>query len=366
MPRATRFFVGLTEVGHYTHYLARGLRELGFPVTRVVWASGAPSLQGGAGADRCLARSWNPRLRAFRGFREFLRQAFRHDVFIFNYSESFLGPFAVGGRTGVLTYADMRALAGIGKKVMAVVHGPDLRSVPHLVGEMEAAGLGSQARWLASEWAAAPSHAGREADLRRKARRLEAVADIVLARPNAAQFLARPRLLRLPFDPASVSCPERESGRPRVIHAPTNPLVKGTRFVREAVERLRAEGLDFEFEECRNMPHARVLERLETSEIVVDQVLSPNYGFLAIEAMAAGNVVLSGAVPGLFGCPPDSPLVPVSPDTLADRLRGILADRKGRRERGLRGREFVERHHHYRDVALEVAEMAAAPRAIHD
>lgn len=84
-------------------------------------------------------------------------------------------------------------------------------------------------------------------------------------------------------------------GRRIVLHAPSSPIIKGTQVVRAAVQRLHAEGYDFEYRELINVPHSKVLEELREAHIVLNEFYAFMPGVFAVEAMASGCAVLTRA-----------------------------------------------------------------------
>ena len=74
----------------------------------------------------------------------------------------------------------------------------------------------------------------------------------------------------------------------KIVHAPSNPLVKGTSLVRAAIKKLQIEGYDFEYLELQNMSNKAVLEHLRSAHIVLNEFygFDINLGLLAIESMA--------------------------------------------------------------------------------
>jgi len=80
--------------------------------------------------------------------------------------------------------------------------------------------------------------------------------------------------------------------RIKVLHAPSNPTVKGTALVRAAVKKLKVEGYDFEYIELMNRPNSEVLANLESSHIVLNQFYAAMPGVFGIESMAKYNAVL--------------------------------------------------------------------------
>lgn len=83
--------------------------------------------------------------------------------------------------------------------------------------------------------------------------------------------------------------------RPVVVHAPSNPVIKGTELVREAVRRLEAEGYDFEYVELAGVPNAVVRAELHRAHIALNQFYAFIPGVFGIEALASGCAVLMSA-----------------------------------------------------------------------
>ncbi len=136
-----------------------------------------------------------------------------------------------------------------------------------------------------------------------------------------------------------------------MLHAPTDRDAKGTRYVLEAVDRLRGEGLDVELLLIEGMTYADARNAYERADILVDQVLLGWYGGLAVELMAlAKPVVAHLRVDDLRVLPAEMcaelPIVDATPDSLADVLRSLLVERRAELPSlGQRGRAYVKRWH---------------------
>lgn len=84
-------------------------------------------------------------------------------------------------------------------------------------------------------------------------------------------------------------------GKIKILHAPSNPILKGTPLVRAAIKKLQIEGYDFEYIELQNRPNEEVLKLLEESNIVLNQFYADMPGVFGIESMAKKNAVLMSA-----------------------------------------------------------------------
>lgn len=192
-------------------------------------------------------------------------------------------------------------------------------------------------------------------------RAAERYADVIFSQPDCGQLQTRPYMRTyLPLDLAQYRfhVPDREV--PIVLHAPSNPRAKGTKYVLEAVEQLRREGIKFEFVLIEQMPNARLRQLLTDADIVVDQLFGLTIATLALESMATGNVVLANLEASYSHVPSDCPVVKVTMDTLADQLGKVILDRDLRRRLACVGRKYVEKYHPHLRVAQQVLDCAKA------
>ena len=153
------------------------------------------------------------------------------------------------------------------------------------------------------------------------------------------------------FEP---SFPDPSNKRPLVIHSPTAPVAKGTRFVLEAIEALRSR-CAFDFELIQGMRRDQALEKMRQCDIYIDQLIIGGHGYAAVEAMAYGKPVLSYINPEIGNdYPLDLPIVNANPDNIAEVLLGLLSDGVQRHELGLKSRDYAEKYHNDRKIALDL------------
>jgi hypothetical protein len=136
--------------------------------------------------------------------------------------------------------------------------------------------------------------------------------------------------------------------KPLIVHAPSNSIVKGTKYVSEAAERLVSEGLA-DYRLISNMSHAEALKLLESADIVVDQIMAGDYGVLAIEAMALGKPVVCFIRPRVLKYYRENfegfPIINADVSNIYEVLRNQIAQKENFQKIGERGREFVEKYH---------------------
>jgi glycosyltransferase involved in cell wall biosynthesis len=177
-----------------------------------------------------------------------------------------------------------------------------------------------------------------------------------------------------PIDVEKLGCvgvdPPR--GRPlRIAHAPNHPHFKGTRYLVDAVERLRSEGVAIELVTVTGVPNSEVIRIFGEADVIADQFIIGMYGYTALEGMARGKAVLCHiAVPEWLVAQEECPLIRCRADTLYDVLRELASNPGRLEEIGRQGRRYIEKHHSLDAVAarlgrlyLETADLAPAIRA---
>lgn len=354
-----RFFLGLRDTAGYMSRLANGLREMGFPTT-CADLSGHPFGYEAAGWWTSVAGFLGKRRRDSSG----LRRAFwesqlwiltgsvvvwalrRHDVFVISAL-----PAAAALPTTVL-------LRLAGKRLIVVFHGSDSRP-PYLDGFQPVTRSGDTGALKRAT-----------ARQRRAVRSMERWAHVVVCNTASSHFLTRPFV---PFLLMGIAAPEQREPSPvsqsdvtRVVHAPSDPIGKGTAEVRNAVAELQAEGLHIELIELSGVPHSQVLDELARADLVVDQVFSDlAIPGLATEASSMAKPVVIGGYDWQLlrrEIPASAwpPTVQVHPRGIKSAIRDLATDPKLRIAAGLKAKEFVDRRFRPTQVATRFLELARA------
>lgn len=133
---------------------------------------------------------------------------------------------------------------------------------------------------------------------------------------------------------------------PTLVHAPSNPAVKGTYYVEQAIAALEAEGYQFRYVKLENMPNEEV-QRIyrEEADIIIDQLFAGAFGILSVEGMYYGKPVCCFLMEDLLKKLPDCPIVNCTIETLKDKLAWLIDHPEERIRLGKEGRAFVERHY---------------------
>lgn len=337
-PPALRVLQAPIEVSGQVTLSARGLRAHGCEVRTLFPATGART-GSDVPADITLA-SRPVAARLLDGARRAVQVAGRYDVFHYHYGASLL--------PRPLRYADARLNRRLRSRVVVEFWGDDVRlpSVesarnPHYTNGYEARDDVNRRR--IAEWAdVTQGHA--------------IVADHFSHVALASHF---PHLhvvgQRVDTERLRPLFPSPETREPVIVHAPTEHASKGTRFVRQAIERLKARGLRMHYREVHGVTHSEALAIYASSDIIVDQLCTGSHGVFAAEAMALGKPVVCYVLPELVDTYPDGfPIINASPLTIEQVLEEWIQRPEDRHSLGRASRSYAERVHDYRSVATRL------------
>lgn len=254
----------------------------------------------------------------------------RFDAFIFSF-----------GKTPLALW-ELPLLRRLGKRLIFVFNGSDARP-PYIDGARMGPGRGLSI----TEGIALTRR------MKRDISRIERYADVVVAQPAFSHFFERPVVnffaLGMPWrDQARITGGNREPGLTiKVVHAPSDPISKGSARIREVVEQLRAEGLPLQLIELQGVPNDVVLRELAGCDFAIDQVYSdaPMVGF-ATEAAVAGKPTIVGGYAWaenhrVFGAIPIPPVEECTPETLAEAILRLATDPERRASLGRAAQTYV-------------------------
>ncbi len=196
-----------------------------------------------------------------------------------------------------------------------------------------------------------------------KLRAIELHCDVVYSVPDQAGLAIRPyNHVLIPLQHTMnvrPHIPARDV--PIVVHAPSRTGIKGTSLFLEAVERLRREGVKFEFRLLQGVPNEKLLDVLCDADIVADEVLLHGPGMLSHEGMAAGCAVATRYLTehrAVF----DPPICPILPETIAPQLKRLILDKPYRMELAANGPAYVRTHNAPARVAATILADLEEPR----
>lgn len=253
-----------------------------------------------------------------------------------------------------------------GRRLVCYFTGNDIRS-PRLMAERaERTGKPNIGTLLA---ASDPMFATPEYD---ESRRLRAEvadrhADVIFnAREDQLSYLTRDTSPFLYFYPDEQFAPKTAKfdslERIVVVHAPSNPKLKGTDAVRAVMARITAEHPDVDYRELIGVPHTEVLRTLDEAHIALNEFHTSMPGVFGIEAMARRCVMVCSASvadePDL-GAEADGAWVVADVETFYEAVSGLLARRAEMAAQADRGWEWARAHASASVCGRKMAEVLA-------
>ena len=188
-------------------------------------------------------------------------------------------------------------------------------------------------------------------------RKLQAVADRTLAlasdfegpmyvsTPDQLDYVPGATWLPVAIDLEAWPITTEHRTVPLVVHAPSNPVLKGTSAVEEALQPFIDAGR-IEYRRVSGLPPQDAARLVRSADIVIDQVLLGLYGVLACEALASGAVVLGLVGSAIRDRVDDTiPIVETTPLTVGARLEEVLAGLTELQAAASARRAYVERWH---------------------
>ncbi len=329
--RKPRILHAPTNIAGIAGLLARAQRDLGMDATSVEYITHPYAFQ----ADRSLglSRADNPVRQALTVGRFALQAMLRYDVFHFYFGNT-LFPYP---------YPDLPLLRAMGKRVVLHFCGCDIRNRAITLQKYEISGC--------SECVSLVCLGKRRPDL--------SMADAVfVSTPDLLEFAPGAHLMPGPVDldrwtprPPRTT-PPSPTDPVRILHAPSDREIKGTRYLLDAVERLKAAGYPVELLMLEGVPHDQVVEFCGRADIAVDQLMIGAYGTVSIEMMAKGVPVVCRIRDDLrVHYPPDLPVISAGPDNVYEVLESLILRPDSWAELGRRGIEYVRREHEMHHVA---------------
>lgn len=358
---------GPFNIGNQPWALSRAERRLGSRSDLVVRTSTWFKYP----ADKVLYTEGNARItKAIRGARFGISAVTQYDVLHYYFGMTFLYPGypasaeTVRGRVlNWLTTVDLRLARSLGRKTFMTLQGCDVR----LAGE------GNQR----NEWTMCAS--GRCSayqtcidllDDRRRyliRRILPLFNRVFYLNPELGHLVSEGQFLpyaNVEIEKFAPTYPSR-TGRPKIVHAPSDGTIKGTSMILAALEQLRSR-YDFELIVVEKKTHEEALALYRSADLAIDQVLAGWYGGYAVEMMAMGKPVACYIRELDMKFVPkemrdEMPILKINPGSLVDDLAAIFDRRAEWHNAGQQSRRYVERWHNPDRIAKAMLKAYDSP-----
>jgi glycosyltransferase involved in cell wall biosynthesis len=131
----------------------------------------------------------------------------------------------------------------------------------------------------------------------------------------------------------------------RVVTSSNHHGIDGTRFIVDAVERLKGEGRPIELVVVSKQPLREALAIYKSADVYAGKLRLGYYNNANIETMMLGIPNMTFIRDKFRQIAPDCPIINTTPDTIYERLRTYLDRPEELRAIGARGPEFVRKHH---------------------
>ena len=221
---------------------------------------------------------------------------------------------------------DIGYLRDAGLGVALIAHGSDVR-IPSVFSDLE-------------RWSPFPNlDPSYVADLERKARDTVELfttysGPVFVSTLSLLSFVPNGSWCPVVVDPGSWTTPQpplASGRRPVVVHAPSNPVLKGSELLDRLLAELVRRGV-IEYRRFSDVPPSQMPALYREADIVVDQVSGiADYGVAACEAMAAGRIVVSHVstdvrehVRQRTGL--ELPIIEATPENICETIIGIVDD----------------------------------------
>lgn len=181
-------------------------------------------------------------------------------------------------------------------------------------------------------------------------RNAEKYADLILGAGDDSMALALRPFMKVPrfMDYENIKYNTEQRPRPLVVHAPSDKGHKGSKYIIEAVEKLKNEGEEFDFELIENLSHGKALDKYREADLVIEGLTGIGGGKLHMEGLASGTIVMA-----FF--PPDIPYTCMSPveeipvintnyTNIYEKLKMVINNYEMRKEVAGRTRAYVEKY----------------------
>ncbi|MEY8847529.1 glycosyltransferase [Psychroserpens sp. XS_ASV72] len=178
-------------------------------------------------------------------------------------------------------------------------------------------------------------------------------------------LVGHPRYLGLIPNPINIEkldyIPFHTGEKIKIFHGvnKNSMLKKGNRFFEEALKIIEEKYKDkVEITTTYNIPYKEYLNHYENCHIFLDQVYAYDQGYNALEAMAKGKIVFTGAEKEWlehYNLKEDSVAINALPDAekIADKLDWLIQHQETMLQISKNARQFIEREHNFLNCAKQ-------------
>ncbi len=145
--------------------------------------------------------------------------------------------------------------------------------------------------------------------------------------------------------------PPLSNSDPIIIgHAPSDANLKGTIYLKSAVNQLINQGYNVRLELIENVKNNQLIPKLAKVDILVDQLMLGYYGIISIEAMYLSKPVISFIFPGFIKLIPEEmqkelPIISANKHDIKSKIESLLNNKNKIIELGKKSKKYVTKWH---------------------
>ena len=269
--------------------------------------------------------------RPFYELFQFWKCVSRYDVFHYHFLASFFSCFS---------FCELKYLKILGKRIVFHFRGCDIREKAATKGKYELSCC-TECDY--------PLEACKNSFKEKNRNLAKRYGDLFLVTtPDLLQYI--PEAHHVPFmrdilDYESIPPLPKQNGIIRIVHATNHDGIEGTRYVEQAITRLKSESYPVELIIVRKVPHETALQIFKSADICISKLMMGYYANFQIESMAMGKPTLCYIREDLKAFAPDCPIISTTPKNVYENLKRLCDDGSLRESLGRKGVEFVRKEH---------------------
>jgi len=140
----------------------------------------------------------------------------------------------------------------------------------------------------------------------------------------------------------------------RIVTSSNHPGLDGVPYIRDAVNRLRREGMAVELIEVIKQPYREALAIYKSADLFAGKLRLGYYNNANIETMLMGIPNMAFVRDAFRHYAPDCPIIVARPETVYEQLREWVPRRRELKEIGIASREYVLKHHDPEHIVREM------------
>ncbi len=143
----------------------------------------------------------------------------------------------------------------------------------------------------------------------------------------------------------------------RIGHAPTSRQAKGSDIIISCIRELERE-LPVQLVLIEGLSYSEAIGLKQSCHLFIDQIGNLGYGMNSIEALAMGIPTCTSLAPQYAERYPDHPFIVIDSYTISKKIVELASHPEQLHQIGLRGREWVEKHHDSVKVVQKIHHLA--------